>query len=265
MNENVADSELFGHRKGAFTGAIHSRLGVFEAATGGTLFLDEIADLAPAIQVKLLRVLEDKQVRPLGTHESITVDTRVICASWAELGERVACGSFRTDLLHRISTIRLELPTLRCRKEDLAELSQHWLERYKPEFGPKELTATALERLAAYDWPGNVRELGSVLYRAAAETHDRAFIDGVEVEHALPAVPRKRAKGIDLGELQRLLDANGGNVSAAARAARVPRSTFRTLLKRQMTQEPDAPEHLDPAVPERGGRSTSAGRGILAA
>jgi transcriptional regulator with AAA-type ATPase domain len=233
MNENVADTELFGHRKGAFTGAAYSRPGVFEAASGGTLFLDEIADLHPSIQVKLLRVLEDQQVRPLGTHETININTRVICASWAELQDRVDAGRFRADLYHRVSTIRLELPPLRSRKEDLLVLSEHLLGRHSAEFGVKELTPAASARLQSYEWPGNVRELGSVLYRAAAEATGRTFIDAAEIENALPPAPRRRVAGVDTAELLRLLEANGGNVSAAARAARVPRSTFRTLLKRE--------------------------------
>jgi transcriptional regulator of acetoin/glycerol metabolism len=233
LSESMADTELFGHRKGAFTGAAYSRPGVFEAANGGTLFLDEIADLHPSIQVKLLRVLEDQQVRPVGTHETTRVNTRVICASWAELQERVDEGRFRADLYHRVSTIRLELPPLASRKEDLPLLSEHLLNRHASELGMKELTSHALARLLAHDWRGNVRELGSVLYRAAALVQERSFIDASDIDSALPPAPRKRVPGFELCELERLLDANGGNVSAAARAARLPRSTFRTLLKRR--------------------------------
>lgn len=241
MNENVADTELFGHRKGAFTGAVHSRPGVFEAANGGTLFLDEIADLHPSIQVKLLRVMEDQQVRPLGTHETIRVNTRVVCASWAELQERVDAGRFRADLFHRVAMVRISLPPLRSRKADLPALCEHLLGRHAAELGPKQLTPSALERLTRHDWKGsNVRELAGVLYRAAAEVEGGTFIDSKEIESALPTAPRKKTQGLACGDLRRLLEANGGNVSAAARAARVPRSTFRTLLKRESNPPPPA-------------------------
>ncbi|HEX2732708.1 MAG TPA: sigma-54 dependent transcriptional regulator [Polyangiaceae bacterium] len=233
LNENIADAELFGYRRGAFTGAVQSRVGVFEAAAGGTLFLDEIGDLHPSIQVKLLRVIEDRQIRPLGTNECVNVTARIVSASWASLEERLGEGGFRMDLYHRISTIRLEIPALRQRKGDIPLLSEHLLARYADEVGPKSLTPSALARLLEYEWRGNVRELGSVLYRAAAAVKEEAFIDLPVVERALPNPIKRRPRGLSREDLQRLLEENEGNVSAAARAARVPRSTFRTLLKRQ--------------------------------
>lgn len=232
LSENMADAELFGYCKGAYTGALQSRRGVFEDANAGTLFLDEVADLHPAIQVKLLRVLEDQKVRPLGTNDAVKVDTRVVCASWIELEEQIRQGEFRADLYHRISTIRLEIPPLRKRKSDIGVLAEHWLRRYEAELGPKQLTGAALARLFGYEWPGNVRELGSVLYRAALDAMELQLIDASHIERALPKSVVKRKKSFSSRDARRLLEENEGNISAAARAARVPRTTFRAWLKR---------------------------------
>lgn len=238
VSESLADSELFGHARGSFTGAVQARAGAFEQANGGTLFLDEIGDLAPSIQVKLLRVIEDGCVRPLGATHAINVQTRVVSATWVDLPTRVAEGAFRADLLHRISTVTLRLPALRERKSDIPLLARHLLSKMQSEVGPKRLTATALAALVHYSWPGNVRELASVLYRAAVFARG-AEIDAPQVINAFPQQVQARVRVMTPEYAQQLVDAEGGNVSAAARAAGVPRSTFRGWLTRE--EGSDAP------------------------
>lgn len=232
LPESLADAELFGHRRGAFTGAIANRAGAFEQAHKGTLFLDEVADLPPAVQIKLLRVVEDGKVRPVGATEFVSVDVRVISASWASLPDYVIDGRFRADLYHRLSTVVIRIPPLRERKSDLSLLSEALLARMCQDVGPKALSSAALSRLVAHDWPGNVRELMSVLYRAAVASpgHEIAAHD---LDFGAPS-RRGPVKCTNLTpeEARELLARSGNNVSAAARAARVARSTFRSWLER---------------------------------
>ncbi len=236
LPESLSDAELFGHRRGAFTGALQSRAGAFEQAHGGTLFLDEIADLPLTIQVKLLRVVEDGSVRALGAAQPMRVDVRVVSASWAAIPERVVQGSFREDLYHRLSTVVIQLPPLRQRRSDIAELSAVLLRRIRDEVGRKALTSAALSRLVGYDWPGNVRELGSVLYRAAMTASSEDIgAEHVQLPERASTPPRLAVLGpADAGTLLR---DNAGNVSAAARAAGVPRSTFRSWLAKAVPRD----------------------------
>jgi DNA-binding NtrC family response regulator len=229
--ESLADAELFGHGRGAFTGAVIARSGAFEQAHRGTLFLDEIAELAPSIQVKLLRVVEDRRVRPLGSPQAIDVDVRIVSASWAPLEDRVMEDRFREDLFHRISTFVIRVPPLRSRKSDIPALSSALLARIRDEVGPRQLGSAALARLVAHSWPGNVRELSSVLYRAAV-TADGEHIESSHVEAALAGPSKARPRALSEGEAAILLREHGGNVSAAARTAGVPRSTFRSWLEK---------------------------------
>ncbi len=227
--ESLADSELFGHRRGAYTGAVVSRAGAFEQADRGTLFLDEVADLAASVQVKLLRVVEDGALRPIGAAQALRVDVRVISASWARLDERVREGRFRADLFHRLATVSIALPALRQRRSDIPALARVLLKRMEPELGEKTLTSAALARLVEYDWPGNVRELGSVLYRAALASPAPA-ISAAALE--LGAAERSEGVSVPPEQAAEILARHGGNVSAAARAAGVPRTTFRAWLGR---------------------------------
>lgn len=237
LPESLADAELFGHRRGAFTGAVQSRTGAFEQANAGTLFLDEIADLPLGIQVKLLRVVEDGSLRPLGAVSATHVDVRIVSASWAELEERVAVGSFRGDLYHRLSTVTIHIPPLRQRKSDIPELARTLLRRIRDEVGEKQLSSGALSRLMEYDFPGNVRELGSVLYRAAMLSPDGEIASQhVQIGRA-KTLPRVAVLGAE--DAQLLLNEHGGNVSRAARAAGVPRSTFRSWLARRAPSASD--------------------------
>jgi DNA-binding NtrC family response regulator len=228
--EALADAELFGHRRGAFTGAVAARAGAFEQAHGGSLFLDEVAELPPSIQVKLLRVVEDGQVRPVGAPRSLQVDVRIISATWASLEERVRDGRFRADLLHRLATVIIELPPLRQRKSDIPLLSRALLARFSSELGERTLSSGALARLVDYDFPGNVRELASMLYRAAVAAPGPV----IDTCHLHMPTPRRLARPTPLTaeQARELLRRHRGNASAAARAARVPRSTFRAWLDR---------------------------------
>jgi len=232
--DTLADSELFGHVRGAFTGAVAQHKGAFESAHRGTLFLDEIGEVSPSVQVRLLRVLEDGVVRPVGASATKSVDVRVVSATWAPLLEHCAKGRFRFDLFQRLSTVVISIPALRERRSDIPCLVNHWLCRIHDEVGSKTLTSAALSRLVAHDWPGNVRELGSVIYRAAIMV-DGPSIDLMHVELALGA--RGGEQHSKISEPERMLAKARGNVSLAARLAGVPRSTFRAWLAREKSPE----------------------------
>jgi DNA-binding NtrC family response regulator len=227
--ESLADSELFGHTRGAFTGAQSNRCGAFASANKGTILLDEIGELPLAIQAKLLRVVEDGVVRPVGASRVQTVDVRLVSATWVPLVERVLEGKFRFDLLQRLSTVVIEIPPLRKRKVDIPALVANWLQRHESEFGTRVLTSAAMARLAAHRWPGNVRELASVLYRACVST-DSVEVDWQSIDGGLRAGIAEPAR--DFNDPREVLKRCHGNMSLAARAAGVARSTFRSRLAR---------------------------------
>ncbi len=174
FTETLLESELFGYVKGSFTGATANRKGLFEAANSGTIFLDEIGEMSPAMQVKLLRVLQERKLRPVGATEETQVDTRVIAATNRDLASMVKDGTFREDLFYRISVIPIELPPLRERTEDIPELSEHFVRKFCGQTGRDvKITDSALRLLENYTWPGNVRELEHTIERAVAlETTD---------------------------------------------------------------------------------------------
>jgi transcriptional regulator of acetoin/glycerol metabolism len=243
--DSLADAELFGHRRGAYTGAVTSRAGAFESAHRGTLFLDEVAELSPSAQVKLLRVVEDGAVRPIGGSQVVAVDVRIVSASWASLETRVSEGRFRVDLFHRLATVTITLPPLRRRKSDVPALCRVLLERLAGDVGEKRVTAAALARLVAYAWPGNVRELSAVLYRAAMAA------PGAEIlacHLVLPEPETKAAAAVraSADRAEALLAEHGGNVSRAAKAAGVPRSTFRSWLGRSRALDQKRPATVSP-------------------
>jgi two-component system response regulator HydG len=168
LTESIIESELFGHVKGAFTGAVRAKKGKFELAHGGTLFLDEIGEVPPNVQVKLLRVLQEREVEPVGGEETVPIDVRLVCATHRDLDALVKAGKFREDLYYRIKVIVLRLPALRERPEDVPALAQHFL-RVAGERNRRRVSAftpAALERLQGYAWPGNVRELENVVEQA---------------------------------------------------------------------------------------------------
>src|SRR4029077_183941 len=171
------ESELFGHVKGAFTGAIDNKTGRFEAAHGGTIFLDEIASMSPKLQVKLLRVLQEREFERVGESRTIRVDTRVIAATNQLLEDEIEAGRFRDDLYYRLNVVPIQLPPLRERREDIPALARFFLERYSEENrrDPPELTTDVLKVLLAYDWPGNVRELENYIERAIVLSHGQGL------------------------------------------------------------------------------------------
>ncbi len=170
LPDTLLESELFGHVKGAFTDARQGKKGLFEAASGGTLFLDEVGETSPPMQVKLLRALQERRIRPVGGTEEIDVDVRVIAATNAPLESLVEQKRFREDLFYRLQVIPIRTPSLRERREDVPLLAQHFLERFAKEMGKRvaKISADAMRQLQSYDWPGNVRELENVIERAVA-------------------------------------------------------------------------------------------------
>ncbi|MGI9553808.1 MAG: sigma-54-dependent transcriptional regulator [Thermodesulfobacteriota bacterium] len=168
--ETLIESEFFGHAKGAFTGATRDKKGLFEDASGGTLFLDEIGDLPLHLQVKLLRVLEERKVRPLGKTESVNIDVRVVSATNKKLEQQIMEGNFREDLYYRLNVIKISIPSLRERKEDIPALAMHFVDKYASEMGKtiKGIANDALEELEKYHYPGNIRELENVIARCVA-------------------------------------------------------------------------------------------------
>ena len=168
LPESLIESELFGHRKGSFTGADDHRVGLFEVAHGGTIFLDEIGELPKSMQAKLLRVLESGEIRRVGDNNSFVVDVRVVCATHRNLPEMVEAGHFREDLMYRINTFEIHLPSLRERSVDIEALAEHLFRRFRPGLKPNEelFTPEAVELLARHSWPGNVRELANVIEHA---------------------------------------------------------------------------------------------------
>ncbi len=179
LNDNLLESELFGHEKGAFTGAIRQKKGRFELADGGTLFLDEIGDISTAMQVKLLRVLQEREFERVGGEVTITVDVRIICATHRNLPRRVQEGEFREDLYYRLSVIPMQLPPLRDRREDIPELVNHFLQKRSQ---PKTITAEGINLLMEYSWPGNIRELENLMERL------QVIAPGPEIDPQLIAV-----------------------------------------------------------------------------
>ncbi len=170
MPESLLESELFGHERGAFTGAVKDKKGLFREAAGGTLFLDEIGEMTTQMQVKLLRVLQEKKVRSVGGHQEEAVDVRIITATNQNLEDQIDAGEFREDLYYRINVIPIEIPPLRNRREDIPLLAQHFVKKYSTEMGiePKQIGQDAMELLENYRWTGNVRELENIIERALA-------------------------------------------------------------------------------------------------
>jgi DNA-binding NtrC family response regulator len=252
---DLAESVLFGHVKGGFTGATADRKGHFEMAHGGTLFLDEIGDMAPALQVKLLRVLEDGCVTPVGASESRQVDARVLAATNADLSARIASGSFRQDLYFRLARYTIVTPPLRGRREDIPLLAAHFLRLFAAELGAKTqtLSPAAAETLLAYDFPGNIRELKNIMERAVIESGGATIQSGhlrwlQNLSPPPPPPPREPRAGVapalplNLAAaeeilIQRALQESGGNIAEAARLLGV----HRTRIYRKLAEEETAP------------------------
>ncbi len=232
--DNLGTSALFGHRRGAFTGAIGERTGAFREAHGGTLFIDEVGSLSPQLQAALLRVLEDRKVVPVGSDECFDVDVRVLAASCEGIERYVAQGRFRADLYQRLTSCVIVVPPLRARVSDIPLIARAMLSR--PPLAGLHITGAALARLAEHDFPGNVRELRNVLLQAAISI-DGCTIDAETVVAVLDARGRWTRRTLTPERAQLLLRECGGNISAAARRAAVPRTTFRDILRRLLPEE----------------------------
>jgi two-component system, NtrC family, response regulator GlrR len=237
--ENLLESELFGHTRGAFSGAIRDATGLIKSADGGTLFLDEIGDMPLPLQVKLLRVLQERQVRPVGATRSEPVDVRIISATHRDLDEEIAAGTFREDLYYRLNVVSLEIPSLGQRREDIPLLANHFLRRLAARSKRKVtgFSNEAMEELLAAPWPGNVRQLINVVEQAVA-----LATTPVISADLLHSAIRKNAERIpsfaeakrqfEQDYLVRLLKITNGNVSQAARLADRNRTDFYKLLQR---------------------------------
>jgi hypothetical protein len=226
LPRELADAELFGYERGAFTGAHVARDGAFVDAHGGTLFLDEIAELPLDLQVKLLRVLEDGEVRPLGAKARRKVDVRIASATWAPLHCRVAEGTFRQDLYQRLAVFVVDVPPLRDRRSDIPALVSCFLNELSPEVGEKAPSTAALSKLGAYGWPGNVRELRNVVYRAAVRAPGYV-IRASDISESLSVARTPGKVVVSRSDARALVEGHAGNVSAAARQLGVARSTLR--------------------------------------
>ncbi|MDX2030606.1 MAG: sigma-54 dependent transcriptional regulator [Blastocatellia bacterium] len=257
--DQLLEDELFGHVKGAFTGAVNSRDGRFDLANGGTLFLDEIGDMSLPLQAKLLRVLQEREFEKLGSSRSIKVDVRIIAATSADLEQKIKNGTFRLDLYYRLNVMHLRLPPLRERPEDLRPLADRLLARFCDSAGlpPKRLSEPVAAALAAYHWPGNVRQLQNAMERAAALSGAATIIELAD----LPEEIRADASPIDAARLLpqslppegvcldavvtnierelllRSLSQTGGNKMQAAKLLRMKRTTFVEKLKRLQIEE----------------------------
>lgn len=231
VSENLFESELFGHRQGAFTDAHRDRAGRFQAADGGTLFLDEIGNLPPALQTKLLRVLESREVTPLGSDQPTTVDVRLIAATNQPLEQLVESGEFREDLLYRINTIEIRLPPLRERLDDLPALAAHFISMASRKYRTPErsIDGKALEALASHAWPGNVRELSHTVERAVLLGEgDVLTADDFSFTSA-PAGPQAQTLNLEDNERQLVETAIAkarGNISHAAKTLGITRAAL---------------------------------------
>jgi len=248
MPENLLESELFGHEKGAFTGAHRSHKGLFQAADGGTLLLDEIGDMPMRLQIKLLRVLQENQVRPVGATEPVPIDTRVISATHQNLQDLIMTRAFREDLYYRLNVVNIQLPPLRSRREDIPLLVEHFLVQIANETGQerKVYAPEAVECLVANEWPGNVRQLYNIVRQNVALSPTRIISPeqvrlsiGEQAASSLPSFSEAREE-FTRNYLSQLLQITGGNVSQAARLAKRNRTDFYKLLGRHNLN----PEHF---------------------
>ncbi len=249
--ETLLEAELFGHARGAFTGAVGTRQGRFEQAHKGTLFLDEVGTMSPALQAKLLRVLQEREFERVGDSHTIKVDVRVIAATHSDLEKMVADGAFREDLYYRLNVIPVKLPPLRDRREDIPLLVQHFVQRLSADQGrgPATVSQDAMRKLMAYAWPGNVRQLENAVERALAFSQGRGQIDvqdfspdiqnqPASAEPIEPWLPdegldlERYMSGVELALIRRSLERTRGNKRQAAQLLNLKRTTLIEKLKR---------------------------------
>ena len=244
LPENLLESELFGHVKGSFTGAVRDKQGLFAAARGGTFFMDEVGEMPSSLQIKLLRVLQEREVIPVGATEAIPVDVRIVAATNRDLEEEVRRGHFRSDLFYRLNVIAMEVPTLRDRKEDLILLLELFLQDLATERdeGPKALSEEAMDAVMVYDWPGNVRELQNALEHAVVLSKGD-LIDPSSLPERItrrkkePLISERASPNPSLDVIERayimwVLQAEGGNKTRAAEVLGIDPSTLYRKLSR---------------------------------
>jgi two-component system response regulator GlrR len=244
MAENLLESELFGHVKGSFTGAVRDHQGLFQAADAGTLLLDEIGDMPMRLQVKLLRVLQENNIRPIGATDPIPVNVRVISSTHRDLQQLMMGGQFREDLYYRLNVVHIEMPPLNRRREDIPLLVSHFLAQISNESGVRKIYAPeAVELLATADWPGNIRQLSNVVRQNVALSQTPIIpVELVQqslggTQSKLPSFDEARDE-FTRSYLSQILQITGGNVSQAARLAKRNRTDFYKLLSRhQLTPE----------------------------
>jgi DNA-binding NtrC family response regulator len=248
LPENLLESELFGHVKGSFTGAVRDKQGLFAAARGGSFFLDEVGEMPPSLQVKLLRVLQEREAIPVGATEAIPVDVRIIAATNRDLEEEIRRGNFRSDLFYRLNVIALNLPPLRERRDDLLLLLEAFLQTMAQEGGtePKALSSDALDAVMVYEWPGNVRELENALEHAVVLSRG-SLIEGASLPERItkrrkePLVAERSYRNPTLEVIERayimwVLQAEGGNKTRAAEVLGIDPSTLYRKLSRYEEQ-----------------------------
>ena len=248
LPENLLESELFGHVKGSFTGAVRDKQGLFAAARGGSFFLDEVGEMPPSLQVKLLRVLQEREAIPVGATEAIPVDVRIIAATNRDLEEEIRRGNFRSDLFYRLNVIALNLPPLRERRDDLLLLLEAFLQNMAQESGsePKALSSEALDAVMVYEWPGNVRELENALEHAVVLSRGNLIEAGALPERITkrrkePLVAERSYRNPTLEVIERayimwVLQAEGGNKTRAAEVLGIDPSTLYRKLSRYEEQ-----------------------------
>jgi DNA-binding NtrC family response regulator len=248
LAENLLESELFGHEKGAFTSAISQRKGRFELAHGGTIFLDEVGDIPPPMQIKLLRVLQERRFERVGGTNTIEVDVRVIAAANKPLAREVKRGRFREDLYYRLNVVRIELPPLRARLEDVPVLAAHFATRYtQPGEPPNTISREALEKLMQHDWPGNIRELENAIERACVTARGGTIevrdlpeqllgpcpsgpVWKIDLHRPLPELIREAIADLEKQYLIKALKRTNGNIGRCARISGLSRRSISTKL-----------------------------------
>jgi len=263
MPDELLESELFGHKRGAFTGASEDRVGLFELADGGTVFLDEIGEISPAFQVKLLRVLQEGEIRPVGSNQRRNIDIRVVAATNRDLEQEVRAGRFREDLYYRLATFTIDLPALRERKEDIAILAQTLLEDLQRQLGKKVsgISREALACLESYHWPGNVRELQNELKRMlvlalddvlAAELLSPRILQGASEEQSedigiirqTDGSLKERMESLEARIVKETLIRHRWNKTRAAEELGLSRVGLRSKLERYGLEKIDGMESL---------------------
>lgn len=269
LSENLLESELFGHVRGAFTGAVANKKGMFEVAAGGTLFLDEIGNITLSTQAKLLRVIQEREFRAVGDTRVQQADIRLVAATNKDLRAMADAGTFRDDLYYRINIFPIEMPPLRERREDIPALAYHFLKRYAAELGKdvRDISDGALSTLAGYDWPGNVRELENTIQRAAILTADHVIrrahlvtlVDDVadadggiprtsdELKRIKKAAREKSVEEIEKSFVVEALKRNGWNVTKSATETGMQRANFQALMKKHGVKVRDISHESDSA------------------